>query len=50
MLNDEAALVIDQLNSRMVSEALLLQGAAASVLSKEGGEHFMNLVRSLNEE
>lgn len=49
MLNDEAALVIEQENNRIVTEATLIQAAATSVLSKEGGEYFRDLLEGLSE-
>jgi hypothetical protein len=50
MLHDEAALVIEQENNRMASEATLLHAAAGALFSQEGGKHFMEIVRSLGED
>jgi hypothetical protein len=49
MLNDEAALVIEQENSRMATEATLTYAAAAAVMSpKEGGEAFRQLIDGMD--
>jgi hypothetical protein len=50
MLNDEAALVIEQENNRIATEGVVIRAAAASVLSKEGGQHFSEVIQSLGDE
>lgn len=39
--------MIERENNRMVSEAMLLQAAAGSIMSKEGGDHFKTMIADL---
>ena len=48
MLFTEAEIVRDRLNSMAVTQAILTQAAIASVVSKEGGKAFKELVEQLN--
>lgn len=48
-LGDEAKLIADRLNGQIVTEAVLLQAAAASIMSKEGGKLFTKLIENLQE-
>lgn len=48
-LADEAALIVQRINGQAVTDALLLQNAAASVLSKEGAKQFKKLIKQLSE-
>lgn len=41
--------MIERDNNRMASEALLIQAAAASMFSEEGGKHFGTLIDSMAE-
>jgi hypothetical protein len=50
MLGDESALVIERVNGSIVTDANLLQSAIGSVLSKEMGTQFRELVDKLNVE
>lgn len=50
VLADEAALVIERLNGRSATDALAFQAAAASIMSKEGGEAFKSIIATLNGE
>ena len=50
MVNDEAALVVERENGRMVSEALLLQSAVGSILSRQARSAFTKKIKSLNVE
>lgn len=45
---DECQLVVDRINNRMVTEAVLLQSAVASLLTKEGGKQFSKLTKKLS--
>lgn len=47
---DEAELVVERLNSQMVTEAILVQSAVASLLTKEGGKEFTKLTKRLTGE
>lgn len=47
---DEASMVISRINGMMATEAVLLQTAVSSILSKESGEHFNKLVKQLGED
>lgn len=49
MLNDEADLVIEQDNNLMATEATLLHAAAGALFSDEGGKHFSDLIKSLDD-
>ena len=44
---DEAEIVVERLNRQAVTEAVLIQSAVASLLSKEGGKEFSKLVKRL---
>ncbi len=48
MLHDEAAMVIERENTRLVTEAQLIQYAIGSILSKDSRKHFDKMIRSLN--
>lgn len=50
MVADEAKLISDRENSRRVTEAVVMQATISSVLSKEGGKHFKELLEQLNPE
>ena len=45
----ETRLARQNLNSRLVTEALTTQSAIASVLSKEGGKAFKKLIKRLSD-
>lgn len=45
---EEAALVAAQLNQMMVTEAILLQMAVASLFSKDSGREFQKLIKSMS--
>lgn len=45
----EAEIIRDRVNGVMVSQAILIQGAVSSLLSKEGAKGFKELVESLND-
>lgn len=47
-LFDEAALIQERENNRIVTEATLLQLAIQSVLSKKAGREFAKTVKQLN--
>lgn len=44
---DESELVVERLNSRAATDAILLQSAVASVISKDAGKHFDSLINGL---
>lgn len=48
MLMDEAAMVQERENSRIVTEAKLLQFAVAGMLAKESRKLFDNMIKDLN--
>jgi hypothetical protein len=48
-LGDEVALVIERQNALMATEGVVMQAAAASVMSKEGGKHFTKLLKQMTE-
>ena len=48
MVLEEADLVTERVNSRMVTDALLLQGAVSGILSKDGRKQFSKLIKQLN--
>lgn len=48
MLADEALLVQERVNGLLITEAQLIQGAIASVLSKDGRKMFDKSVKRLN--
>jgi hypothetical protein len=51
LLNDEASFIVERDNTRMASEAVLLQAAAASVMGgEEGVRLFADIIDSLREE
>jgi hypothetical protein len=47
---DEAEIVVERLNRAAVTDAVLIQGAVASLLSKEGGKEFSKLTKMLTGE
>lgn len=44
---DECQLIVERINNEKVTEAILIQSAVASLLSKEGGKQFSKLVKRL---
>lgn len=50
MVHDEAALVEERENGRIVTEAMLLQTAVASILSSKAKTAFTKQIKSLNVE
>ncbi len=46
---EEAEIVMDRQNRTMASEAVLLQAAVSSVLSKPAAKEFGRLIKRLNE-
>jgi hypothetical protein len=50
MVWTEASIVVTRQNHALASEMTRLQTAIASVLSKEAGEQFRDLVKKLNED
>lgn len=50
MVYDEAALVEERENGRIVTEAMLLQTAVASILSKKAKSAFTKQIKSLTVE
>jgi hypothetical protein len=50
MLYDEANLVVERNNARIVTEARLLRTAVASLLIKQSRGHFEKMTKSLNVE
>lgn len=48
-LGDEAQLIVERVNSLMVTEGTIMQGAAASIMGKKGVEHFNGLLKQLLE-
>lgn len=48
MLFVEAEIVRDRINGLAVTQAILLQNAVASVISKEGGKAFKEIVERLS--
>lgn len=49
-LNDESTLVTERQNGLLATEGVVLQAAAGSIMSKEGGKHFKTLVERLSGE
>lgn len=49
MLWDEADLVVERVNSRLSTEAVLIQLAAASVMSKDALKQFNKIVKRLSD-
>ncbi len=45
----ESEIVIDRHNSRMVTEAVLIQGAVSSLFEKESAKHFKELLESMTD-
>lgn len=48
MLHDEAAMIIERDNARIVTEAQLIQYAIGSILSKDSRKHFDKMIRQIN--
>ncbi|AOR76569.1 hypothetical protein [Novosphingobium resinovorum] len=48
-LGDEAALVVERQNALIATEAVTIQAAAASIMSKKGGDHFKKLLKQMTE-
>lgn len=46
-ISDEAEIIRDRINRQMASEAILIQGAAGSIISKEMGETFAQLIAQM---
>jgi len=49
MLWDESELVVERLNSQAITEAILFQMAAGSLLSKDAAREFKKMVTGLND-
>jgi hypothetical protein len=45
----ENEITADRINRQAVTQAILFQAAAASVMSKEGGKHFKKLTQDLTD-
>lgn len=50
MVADEAALTAERINGWHATAGTVLHGAAAAVMTKEGGRHFSKLIKALNGE
>jgi len=49
MIWDEARLVVERLNGAYATEAILVQSAIASALSKDGAKEFKKTISRLND-
>lgn len=47
MLTDEASIVTTRLNRQLAGQAIALQSAMSSIMSKEGGKHFGTIIENL---
>lgn len=47
MVMDEAELVLNRMNGLLVTSGAIIQAAGASLMTKEGGEHYKSLMNTL---